>query len=173
MSLRTIGAFIAAAAATLTLAAPAGADVDVQAVNLRTPFDCGQVWNANTRTNHNPQLSVDFQRSGALGKNVRSSAGGVVETRADLGNDSYGKYLIVRHSGGWKTLYAHLNSFNVSVGQSVNTGTIIGKVGSTGGSTGPHLHYEQRLNGVVQRVVLNGVHVAYYGNTSITSSTGC
>lgn len=173
MSLRMIGAFVAAATAALTLAAPASADVGAQALNLRTPFDCGQVWNANTRTNHNPQLSVDFQRSGALGKNVRSSAAGVVETRKDLGNTSYGKYLVVRHSGGWKTLYAHLNSFNVSVGQSVSTGTIIGKVGSTGGSTGPHLHYEQKLNGVVQRVVLNGVHVAYYGNTTITSSTGC
>ena len=173
MSLRLVGAFIAAATAALTLAAPASADVSAQALNLRTPFDCGQVWNANTRTNHNPQLSVDFQRSGALGKNVRSSAAGVVETRKDLGNTSYGKYLVVRHSGGWKTLYAHLNSFNVSVGQNVSTGTIIGKVGSTGGSTGPHLHYEQKLNGVVQRVVLNGVHVKYYGNTSITSSTGC
>lgn len=173
MSLRMIGAFIAAAAAALTLAAPASADVGVQAVNLRTPFDCGQVWNANTRSNHNPQLAVDFQRSNALGQNVRSSAAGVVETRADLGGTSYGKYLIIRHAEGWKTLYAHLNSFNVSVGQNVSTGTIIGKVGSTGGSTGPHLHYEQRLNGVVQRVVLNGVHVAYYGNTTITSSTGC
>jgi murein DD-endopeptidase MepM/ murein hydrolase activator NlpD len=173
MSLRMIGAFVAAVTAALTLAAPASADVGAQALNLRTPFDCGQVWNANTRTNHNPQLSVDFQRSGALGKNVRSSAAGVVETRRDLGDTSYGKYLVVRHSGGWKTLYAHLNSFNVSVGQSVSTGTIIGKVGSTGGSTGPHLHYEQRLNGVVQRVVLNGVHVKYYGNTTITSSTGC
>ena len=173
MSLRLIGAFVAAVAAALTMAAPVSADVGAQALNLRTPFDCGQVWNANTRTNHNPQLSVDFQRSGALNKNVRSSAAGVVETRRDLGNTSYGKYLVIRHSGGWKTLYAHLNSFNVSVGQSVNMGTIIGKVGSTGGSTGPHLHYEQKLNGVVQRVVLNGVHVRYYGNTTITSSTGC
>jgi murein DD-endopeptidase MepM/ murein hydrolase activator NlpD len=173
MSLRTIGAFIAAATAALVMAAPASADVGAQALNLRTPFDCGQVWNANTRSNHNPQLSVDFQRSDANNKNVRSSAAGTVETVKDLGNTSYGKYIVVRHSGGWKTYYAHLNAFSVSVGQSVSTGTLIGKVGSTGGSTGPHLHYEQRLNNVVQRVVLNGVHIAYYGNTSITSSTGC
>ncbi|HWM04463.1 MAG TPA: M23 family metallopeptidase [Actinophytocola sp.] len=175
---RAFGALLAGAAALLALATPAAASpatdgAEVQAINLRTPFDCGQVWNANTRTNHNPQLSVDFQRSGALGKNVRSSAGGTVETVRDLGNTSYGKYIVVRHSGGWKTLYAHLNAFNVSVGQSVNTGTIIGKVGSTGGSTGPHLHYEQKLNNVVKRVVLNGVAVKYYGNTTITSSTGC
>jgi murein DD-endopeptidase MepM/ murein hydrolase activator NlpD len=168
-----VTALAAVLTAVLTVAAPASADVGALAVNLRTPFDCGQVWNANTRTNHNPQLSVDFQRGDANNKNVRSSAAGTVETVRDLGNTSYGKYIIVRHAEGWKTLYAHLNSFNVSVGQSVSTGTLIGKVGSTGGSTGPHLHYEQRLNGVVQRVVLNGVSIRYYGNTSITSSTGC
>lgn len=173
MSRGLVTALAAVLTAVLTLAAPASADVGVLAVNLRTPFDCGQVWNANTRTNHNPQLSVDFQRSDANNKNVRSSAAGTVETVRDLGNTSYGKYIIVRHAEGWKTLYAHLNSFNVSVGQSVSTGTLIGKVGSTGGSTGPHLHYEQRLNGVVQRAVLNGVSIRYYGNTSITSSTGC
>jgi hypothetical protein len=173
MPRRLITVLAAALTAIAMLVAPASADVGVLAVNLRTPFDCGQVWNANTRSNHSPALAVDFQRSGALNKNVRSSAAGTVETVANLGNTSYGKYIVVRHTGGWKTYYAHLNSFNVSVGQSVSTGTLIGKVGSTGNSTGPHLHYEQRLNGAVQRVVLNGVHVTYYGNTSITSSTGC
>lgn len=173
MSRRLVGALAAAFIAALVLIAPAHADVSIQAVNLRTPFDCGQVWNANTRSNHSPQLAVDFQRSDANNKNVRSSAAGTVETVRDLGNTSYGKYIVVRHAEGWKTYYAHLNSFTVSVGQSVSTGTLIGKVGSTGGSTGPHLHYEQRLNGVVQRVVLNGVRITYYGNTTITSSTGC
>jgi murein DD-endopeptidase MepM/ murein hydrolase activator NlpD len=172
-----LGTLLVATAAALALVAPAtataSADVGALAVNLRTPFDCGQVWNANTRTNHNPQNAVDFQRSDALNKNVRSSASGTVETVRDLGGTSYGKYIVVRHAEGWKTLYAHLNAFNVSVGQGVSTGTIIGKVGSTGGSTGPHLHYEQRLNGVVTRVVLNGVAVRYFGNTTITSSTGC
>lgn len=184
---RSLAGVVAGTAAVLALAIPVSAtagatdvsaatgsgDVGIQAVNLRTPFDCGQVWNANTRTNHNPQNSVDFQRGDALNKNVRSSAAGTVETVRNLGNTSYGKYIVVRHAEGWKTLYAHLNSFNVSVGQRVSTGTIIGKVGSTGGSTGPHLHYEQRLNGVVKRVVLNGVAIRYFGNTTITSSTGC
>lgn len=151
----------------------ASSDSAITALNLRTPFDCGQVWNANTRSNHSPQLAVDFQRSDALNKNVLSSAAGTVTTVADLGNTSYGKYIIVTHASGWSTLYAHLNSFNVSKGDSVSTGTRIAKVGSTGGSTGPHLHYEQRLNNAVQRVVINGVAVAYYGNTSITSSTNC
>lgn len=189
---RALGALLVSGAAALAITIPATAAPDAEApatatpaegkptpglearaVNLRTPFDCGQAWTANTRSNHSPQLAVDFQRSGALGKNVRSSAGGTVESVRDLGNTSYGKFIVVRHSGGWKTLYAHLRSFNVRVGQSVNTGTIIGKVGSTGGSTGPHLHYEQKLNNVVKRVVLNGVAVKYFGNTPIKSSTGC
>jgi murein DD-endopeptidase MepM/ murein hydrolase activator NlpD len=175
MSRRLVGALVAALFAVLVPVAPVSADVGILAVNLRTPFDCGQVWRANTRTNHNPLNAVDFQRAAgdALNKNVRSSAAGTVETVRNLGNESYGKYIVIRHAEGWKTYYAHLNSFNVSVGQSVSTGTLIGKVGNTGNSGGPHLHYEQRLNGVVQRVVLNGVHVTYYGNTTITSSTGC
>jgi murein DD-endopeptidase MepM/ murein hydrolase activator NlpD len=163
-----------AALLTVTLNTTAGADQQaLAAINLRTPFDCGQVWNANTRTNHNPLLSVDFQRSNALNQRVRSSASGTVTTVRDLGNTSYGKYVIISHGQGITTLYAHLNSFNVSVGQSVSTGTVIGRVGSTGGSTGPHLHYEQRTNNTPVRVVLNGVSIRYYGNTTITSSTGC
>ncbi|MDA2814923.1 M23 family metallopeptidase [Nocardiopsis sp. RSe5-2] len=156
------------------LISPVSADQTAQAaINLRTPFDCGQVWNANTRTNHNPQLSVDFQRGDAMGKNVLSSASGTVTTVADRGNTSYGKYIVVDHGSGITTLYAHLNSQSVRVGQKVSTGSKIGTVGSTGGSTGPHLHYEQRSGGTVVRVVLNGVAIKYYGNTTITSSTGC
>ncbi|PSK89164.1 peptidase M23-like protein [Murinocardiopsis flavida] len=170
------GAVAAASAALLATAlqAPAAAEERAAAaLNLRTPFDCGQVWNANTRSNHNPQNSVDFQRSGANGKNVLSSGAGTVTVKRDLGGDSYGKYLVVDHGGGWQTLYAHLSSFNVNKGAKVNTGTRIGKVGSTGGSTGPHLHYEQKKNGTPVKVVINNVAVKYYGNTSITSSTNC
>ncbi|MBR8741807.1 M23 family metallopeptidase [Nocardiopsis sp. MG754419] len=175
---RTLTRIATAAAATLFLSvlAPAGAsadDVSVADLNLRTPFDCGQVWNANTRTNHNPQLSVDFQRDNAQGQNVRSSAAGTVTTVANLGNESYGRYIIVDHGSGVTTLYAHLQTQSVSVGDSVSTGSVIGTVGSTGGSTGPHLHYEQRESGTVVEVVLNGVEIHYYGNTTITSSTGC
>ncbi|WP_020666905.1 M23 family metallopeptidase [Amycolatopsis nigrescens] len=170
---RVFAGLAAGAAIMAGTAVPASADVQAQAINFRTPFDCGQVWNANTRTNHNPQNSVDFQRSDALGKNVHASASGKVTTVRDLGGTSYGKYIVIDHGSGWTTLYAHLNSFNTSVGASVTTSSIIGKVGSTGGSTGPHLHYEQRASGVVKRVVLNGLAIKYFGNTTVTSSTGC
>lgn len=59
----------------------------------------------------------------------------------------YGNYVIVQHSGGYATVYAHLTSVAVSTGQSVSQGQVVGYVGSTGFSTGPHLHYEVRLNG--------------------------
>jgi murein DD-endopeptidase MepM/ murein hydrolase activator NlpD len=171
--MRLVRKIALAVAALLTLGVPAYASVDVQALNLRTPLDCGQVWNANTRTDHSPQLAVDFQRSDANGKNVLSSAPGKVTTVRDLGDTSYGRYIVVDHGGGITTLYAHLSAFHVSVGQQVSTGTRIGNVGSTGNSTGPHLHYEQRTNGTPVKVVLNGVHVTYFGNTTITSSTNC
>ena len=53
----------------------------------------------------------------------------------------------VTHSGGVETRYAHLSRLNVTVGQAVEQGDIIGFVGSTGNSTGPHVHYEVRSNG--------------------------
>lgn len=57
-------------------------------------------------------------------------------------NGGYGKYILVQHAKGYKTAYAHLSYINVRKGQKIKKNSIIGKVGSTGGSTGPHLHYE-------------------------------
>ena len=60
----------------------------------------------------------------------------------------YGNYVMISHAGGKMTVYGHLTSLTVSTGQTVSRGQVIGYVGSTGNSTGPHLHYECRLNGV-------------------------
>jgi murein DD-endopeptidase MepM/ murein hydrolase activator NlpD len=59
----------------------------------------------------------------------------------------YGNLVEVAHGSGVVSMYAHLSAFSVGVGQSVATGTRIGRVGSTGESTGPHLHFEVRLRG--------------------------
>lgn len=68
---------------------------------------------------------------------------------ANRPNFGYGIYVWVDHGGGYKTTYAHLSAVNVSVGDVVNTGDIVGGCGSTGGSTGPHLHFEIFKNGTL------------------------
>jgi murein DD-endopeptidase MepM/ murein hydrolase activator NlpD len=59
----------------------------------------------------------------------------------------YGYMVVVNHGNGWQTLYAHLNAFNVGCGQEVYQGSVIGAIGSTGNSTGSHLHFEMMMSG--------------------------
>ncbi len=61
-------------------------------------------------------------------------------------NGGYGNMVEVEHANGLSTRYAHMSAISVSVGQTVKAGSVLGKVGSTGRSTGPHLHYETRIN---------------------------
>jgi murein DD-endopeptidase MepM/ murein hydrolase activator NlpD len=60
---------------------------------------------------------------------------------------SFGNWIMVEHANGYVSIYAHLNSFNISAGLRIKKGEIIGYTGNTGRSSGPHLHYEIRLNG--------------------------
>lgn len=85
---------------------------------------------------------------GGYGNPVKASAGGVV-TMADW-SGGYGKLVEISHGSGIVTKYAHLSSIEVTVGQSVERGQLIGLIGSTGNSTGPHLHFEVLLNGQPQ-----------------------
>jgi len=79
---------------------------------------------------------------------VRAAAGGEVIQAGYFGG--YGYSIMLYHGGGYATWYAHLSSINVSMGQMVERGSMIGRVGSTGWSTGPHLHFEIRIKGVPQ-----------------------
>lgn len=74
-----------------------------------------------------------------------AAAGTIILTKSDGGwNGGYGNYIVVAHSNGTQTLYAHLSRVAVSVGDAVAKGFQIGNIGSTGHSTGPHLHFEVR-----------------------------
>jgi murein DD-endopeptidase MepM/ murein hydrolase activator NlpD len=75
---------------------------------------------------------------------IASADGRVIISRSGGYNGGYGSYVVITHSNGTQTLYAHMSKNNVSVGQNVSQGQIIGAVGSTGKSTGPHLHFEVR-----------------------------
>ena len=77
--------------------------------------------------------------------NIYAAKSGVVTTSTY--NSSYGNYVVVSHSDGTSTLYAHMNKRAVSKGETVSQGQVIGYVGTTGSSTGNHLHFEIRVNG--------------------------
>lgn len=88
---------------------------------------------------------IDITGGGAYGRTVvAADAGTVVQAGY---NGSYGNCIIIQHSGGVRTLYAHCSSLNVSVGQYVYQGQAIGRVGNSGFSFGAHLHFEVHVNG--------------------------
>lgn len=82
----------------------------------------------------------------ASGTNIYAAADGTVLV-SGWNNGGYGYYVVINHGGGLTTLYAHCSSLLVSSGQKVTKGQVIAKVGSTGMSTGPHLHFEVLKNG--------------------------
>lgn len=95
-----------------------------------------------------------IRRSVHTGLDLAASSGTIVKAAASgtvsfVGwKGSFGKLIVIDHGGGVQTYYAHLSAWSVYSGQSVSQGQVIGNVGSTGNSTGPHLHIEVRLNGV-------------------------
>ncbi|GAB4142781.1 MAG: hypothetical protein Fur0024_5450 [Patescibacteria group bacterium] len=96
------------------------------------------------RTNFNPNhTGIDIATKS--GTQIRAAKSGKV-TNAGW-KTGYGNLVIIDHGGGYVTYYAHLSAFKVSVGDKVEKGDVIGLEGSTGRSTGPHLHFEIRYNG--------------------------
>lgn len=123
------------ASAALPLGRPAAGDGDVTSgYGVRVdPFTRG------------PALHTGLDFRADYGAAVRATGGGQVIGAEFTGG--YGNMVEIEHAGGVTTRYAHLSSLAVAPGQRVEAGTVIGRVGSTGRSTGPHLHYETRVDG--------------------------
>lgn len=89
---------------------------------------------------------IDISSAGVDGTDIVAAKAGTVKV-AKIGSTGYGNYIIISHDDGTETLYGHCKSLCTSVGKRVNQGEKIACVGSTGQSTGPHLHFEIRING--------------------------
>lgn len=99
--------------------------------------------------NSNFHTGIDIAGNGIYGARVVAGNGGKVILAQNSYSDGvgYGRYVIIDHGGGKSTLYGHMSQLSVSEGQSVKKGQEIGRVGQTGWATGPHLHFEVRING--------------------------
>jgi len=120
---------------------------------LRTPVDFSRISSRFSSGRRHPVLNrirahkgVDYAAS--RGTPIRATGDGKIIYRGRKGG--YGKAVVIRHGSRYTTLYAHMNNYNrkARLGSRVKQGQVIGYVGSSGLATGPHLHYEFRLNGV-------------------------
>ncbi|MDC1105078.1 M23 family metallopeptidase [Prolixibacteraceae bacterium] len=92
-----------------------------------------------------PKFHYGMDFSAPIGAEIFATGNGKV-TKVINSKVGYGKHIVVDHGYGYETLYAHMSKFNVKKGQKVHRGDIIGYIGNTGKSTGPHLHYEVHKN---------------------------
>ncbi|MDR1177312.1 MAG: M23 family metallopeptidase [Spirochaetaceae bacterium] len=96
----------------------------------------------------NPGFHGGLDLAAPLGTDIFAARDGIV---SEIGEDPiYGKYIIIQHGETWVSLYGHLSTVLTGLRNSVQSGTVIGRVGSTGQSTGPHLHFELRQNGMAR-----------------------
>ncbi len=126
---------------------PAGQSV--RKALLRTPIDGARLTSKFGMRRH-PILGYGLMHKGsdfgaATGTPIQAAGDGIVEVAGWHGG--YGKYVRIKHANGYATAYAHMSRINVNRGQRVRQGQVIGNVGTTGRSTGPHLHYEVLVNG--------------------------
>lgn len=108
--------------------------------NLTARYGQSGSWSSGYHT------GLDF--AAPIGTTVRAARGGTVTETGWAG--AYGNRIVISHGNGVTTTYNHLSAINTSTGASVSAGQTIGHVGSTGNSTGPHLHFEVQINGSFQ-----------------------
>jgi murein DD-endopeptidase MepM/ murein hydrolase activator NlpD len=94
---------------------------------------------------HVPAMHTGIDFRGSYGEPIHATAAGTVTSAGWSGG--YGQMVEVDHGNGLATRYGHLSEIDVKVGQSIRIGQVVGRLGSTGRSTGPHLHYETRVDG--------------------------
>ncbi len=127
--------------ALVNIVAPSG--------SIEAPAGSGYIWPAGVRriTQYFGLRHTGVDIGGPFGTAIYAARTGVV-TRSGCGwNGGYGCYIVIDHGGGVQTAYGHSSQLYVSVGQEVAQGQTISAMGSTGRSTGPHLHFEVRVNG--------------------------
>jgi hypothetical protein len=167
-----------AATAMLSAALVAGTSASSEADDrpvLKVPFPCQQTWRGATYAGHSPANAIDLNWGGGdddLGKPVKASASGQV-VAAGVGEGGYGNRVIIGHGNHWSTLYAHLSSISVSVGQHVEDTTTIGRVGKSGGQDTSHLHYEQRHYGDDVKIRFGTSTWVAYPSTAYYTRTRC
>ena len=110
---------------------------------LRVTSEFGLRRNPFGGSSYEMHNGIDF--GGPTGTPIYATADGVVVTAQHSGG--YGKYVVIDHGYTYETLYAHLSEIEVQTGDRVKRGALIGALGSTGRSSGPHLHYEVHRNG--------------------------
>ena len=137
------------------------------ATPYHVPFPCGETWTGSTRAGHSPSVkAVDFNRNPDLGAPVVAAAAGVVTTAQTTPKGGYGLWVVIAHGATESSLYAHLASVTVAVGQHVDQGAMIGTVGDTGNSRGSHLHFEERVGKSVVDPFFAGAAYRYGAITS-------
>ncbi len=127
---------------TTTTAAPSG---NLNGMQLSIPVTGSISSRFGSRGASRSTIHTGLDISTSSGTGIRPISAGTVTYSAYKG--SYGNLIIIDHGNGVQSYYAHCSALYVSVGQSVDTNTTIGAVGSTGNSTGPHLHLEIRIGG--------------------------
>jgi outer membrane protein assembly factor BamB len=155
------------------------------APTFELPFACGETWRGATYENHaskygtNSFYPLDLNNDNGdvweYGHPVVASAAGTVVNAVRDDASGYGNYVEIDHGGGWTTLYAHLSTIAVTVGQAVAEGDVVGGVGNTP-AVPVHLHYEQAHNGKLRPVTFGGSPFVYsfvFNGRKVTSANNC
>jgi murein DD-endopeptidase MepM/ murein hydrolase activator NlpD len=126
---------------------------EVEAESSESASDSGMTWPAGGPVTSGfgtrwGRMHTGIDIGAGYGASIRAAQDGTVILAGH--NGGYGNCVVIDHGGGFSTLYGHMSNIEASEGQSVDAGDLIGEVGSTGNSTGPHLHFETRVDGEAQ-----------------------